>query len=180
MATLHIIAIDTGLEPHALRLASEAWGADVSVTWVGNSQQIVDYFATGFPHDIVVISGHGDERGLLLPELAVEIQHRYPYHTVITPGDFQTFVRLEQALVVNLACLGGVPAFANTFLTCGARAYIGPIDYPEGRATLMYVLAFIYTYLHNGGDIAAAHQHASRADDDRQQFRLYQRAVESV
>jgi hypothetical protein len=174
MITLHIIAIDTGLEPHALRLATEAWGVDVSVTWVGHSQQIVDYFATCPKHDIIVISGHGDERGLLLPELAAEIQHRYPYHTVMTPDDFRAFLRLDHAIVLNLACLGGVPALAEVFLASGAQAYIGSEGYTEGSAALMYALAFLYTYIHNGGQLVAAHQYAAQADDDRRQFRLYQ------
>lgn len=173
MTTIHIIAIETGHEAYVLRLAAEAWGAAVTVTWVGNSQQVVDYFAHSPPHDLIIISGHGDERGLLLPVLAVEIQHRYPYNDVITAADFGTFLRLDQSIVVSLACLGGTAACAAIFLAGGASAYIGPIGYPDGNATLMYALTLIYTYLQNGGDIAAAHQQAVQGNDDRQQFRLY-------
>ena len=175
MATLHIIAVDAGLEPHALRLAAEAWGADVGVTWVGNSQQIVDCFAGAPRRDIIVISGHGDERGLMLPDLAADLQHRYPYRDVITPDDFRAFLRLDRAVVLNLACLGGAPALADAFLASGASAYSGPAGYPEASAALMYALEFIYAYLHNGGYAAAAHRRAASGDDDRRQFRLYQR-----
>lgn len=174
MLTLHLISIDTGHECHAIRLAAEYWDFVVGATWVGNSQQIVDYFATSPKHDIIILSGHGDERGLLLPELDVEIQPRYPYNTVIRAEDFRSFLRLDGAIVLSLACLGGLPALADAFLDRGARAYIGPIDYLTGSAALMYALDFLYTYQHHGRDLVAAHQQAAQQMDDRQHFRLYQ------
>ena len=64
MTTLHIVAIGTG-EAHALRAAAEYWRAFVTVTWVGNSGQIVEYFSKCPVHDLIIIAGHGDERGLL-------------------------------------------------------------------------------------------------------------------
>ena len=73
MTTLHIVAIGTG-EAHALRAAAEYWRAFVTVTWVGNSGQMVEYFSKSPVHDLIIIAGHGDERGLLLPELAEEIR----------------------------------------------------------------------------------------------------------
>ncbi len=174
MRTLHILASGTGHEAHAIRLAAECWDVTVTATWIGNSQQIVDYFAACPQHDLIIISGHGDERGLLLPELAVEIQHCYPHNDVIRAADFRTFLRLDGAIVISLACMGGSPALADAFLDCGARAYIGPTDYPTGSAALMYALDFIYTYRHHGEHVAAAHSHAAQTGDDRQQFRLYQ------
>jgi hypothetical protein len=46
-------------------------------------------------HAVIVISGHGDERGLLLPELAEEVRSRYPYDEVIRPQDFAGFLQLQ-------------------------------------------------------------------------------------
>ena len=173
MFKTHIIAIETGNEPHAIRAAAEWWGASVTVTWVGNSGQIVDYLSSGSDHELIIISGHGDERGLLLPELAAEVAGLYPYNKVIQAADFGQFLQLRGNTVISLACLGGMSQLADAFLAGGARYYIGPIDYPDGSATLMYVLDFLYNHICHSHDVMAAHHIASRHEDDRQQFKLY-------
>jgi len=61
MIKLHILKIGTG-EVHALRSAAEYWGDFVTVTWVGNSSQIVEYFSHYPDHDLIIISGHGSVR----------------------------------------------------------------------------------------------------------------------
>jgi hypothetical protein len=173
MVRLHLLVIDTGLEAHALRAATEYWRADVTVTWVGNSGQVVEYLSQSPSHEVIVISGHGDERGLHLPELAQEIQDHYPYHDIIRPEDFANFLQLAGNIVINTSCFGGLPSLAQVFLERGATYYIGPVDTPEGDATLMYTLEFFYYYLCTNQDVEKAHQNASNHDDDRKQFELY-------
>jgi hypothetical protein len=107
MIKLHILAIGTG-EAHALRSAAEYWGAFVTMTWVGNSSQIVEYFSHHPEKDLIIISGHGDERGLLLPELAQEVRNRYPYNEVLRPEDFTHFLQLAENTIINTSCLGGM------------------------------------------------------------------------
>ncbi|MCB0099611.1 MAG: hypothetical protein KDE46_27950, partial [Caldilineaceae bacterium] len=75
--------------------------------------------------------------------------------------------------VIRLAYLGGISQLADAFLAGGARYYIGPIDYPDGSATLMYVLDFLYNHICHRRDVMAAHHIASGHEDDRQQFKLY-------
>lgn len=176
MATLHILAIETGGESYAIRLAAEQWGMTVTLTGVGNSGQIVDYFKGRPTHDLILISGHGDERGLLLPELDDEIAARYPYNDVIRPADFDQFLQLNGNTVVNLSCLGGLPPLTDSFLTHGARHYIGPVIHPDGNAALMYGLEFLYNYVQQNGNVGEAHRLASNHPDDRQHFNLYTRA----
>lgn len=176
MRTMHILAIETGHEPYAVRAAAEAWGMLVTLVGVGNSGQIVEYFKGRPEHDLIVISGHGDKRGLLLPKLADEIAPRYPYNDVIRPEDFDQFLQLNGNTVINLSCLGGAPPLANTFLAHGARHYIGAVDYAEGDATLMYALEFLYNYVQQDGNVGEAHRLASTHDDDRRHFKLYTRA----
>jgi hypothetical protein len=175
MTTLHILALETGGESYTIRLAAECWGMQVTLTGVGNSGQIVDYFKGRPDHDLILISGHGDERGLFLPELDDEIAARYPYNNVIRPVDFDQFLQLTGNTVINLSCLGGLPLLADTFLAHGARHYIGPVVYPSGAAALMYGLQFLYNYVQHDGDVAEAHRLASNHPDDRRQFKLYSR-----
>ncbi|MEZ4865668.1 MAG: hypothetical protein R3C14_30430 [Caldilineaceae bacterium] len=173
MTQIHIIAIDTGNEPHAIRSAAEWWGADVTMTWVGNSDQIVNLLSTEPVQQLIVISGHGDERGLLLPPLAAEIADNYTYNEVICPSDFAQFLHLKNNGVVSLACMGGDPQLAAAFLKGGASFYIGPNGYPNGDASLMYALEFMYNYLCLCWSVADAHHAAADHPDDRKQFILY-------
>ncbi len=176
MVTLHIIEVDSGLEAQAIRAVAEAWGATVAVTWVGNSGQIVDVLSGQPADDLLMLTGHGDERGLLLPALAEEVRSHYPYHGVIRPEDFAQFVHLAGNIVINTCCWGGGRSLADVFLQHGAQCYIGPTDALEGDAALMYTLEFLYTYLHNGYHIQEAHQAASHHGDDRHLFTLYRSA----
>ncbi len=171
--TVHILAADTGLQPHVVRAAAEHFGASVTVTWVGNSGQVVNVLSSRPLHQVIVLSFHGDERGLLLPALAEECRGLYPFADVIRPADFAAFLALSGSVVVNLACMGGTPEMAEAFLACGAGAYIGASEYPDAAASTMYAVDFLYAYLlQHTGDVDSAHRSASGHDDDRRQFRL--------
>jgi hypothetical protein len=146
MLSLHILEIESALEAQAIRAAAEAWGITVTVTWVGNSGQIVEYLSQQPTHDLIIISGHGDERGLLLPELAPSVRDRYPYHEAIRPDDFARFLALGGNGVLMNTCCGGQRALADVFLAHGAAWYIGTEAYPDARAALMFVLSLIYHY----------------------------------
>lgn len=172
--SVHILAADTGLQPHVVRAAAEHFGASVSVTWVGNSAQVVEYLSSRPPQDVIVLSFHGDERGLLLPTLGEEVRSLYPYGEVIEPADFAEFLDLGGNVVLNHACRGGVPSMAEAFLAGGASAYAGADDYPDAAASTKYVLDFLYSYLlQDAGNVERAHRAASSAEDDRRLFKLY-------
>jgi hypothetical protein len=92
---------------------------------------------------------------------------------VLRPEDFAHFLRLTGNTIINTSCLGGMQQLADVFLQQGAAYYIGPTAYPEGSASLMYVLDFLYTYPLNGQHVEEAHGKASNYSDDRKQFKLY-------
>ena len=172
--SVHILAADTGLQPHVIRAAAEHFGASVTLTWIGNSAQVVDYLSGRPPQDVIVLSFHGDERGLLLPTLGEEARSLFPYGDVLEPADFAEFLKLEGSVVLNAACLGGTPAMAQAFLSGGASAYVGADGYPDTAASTKYVLDFLYSYLlQYVGDVESAHRAASTAEDDRRLFKLH-------
>ena len=172
--SVHILAADTGLQPHVIRAAAEHFGASVTVTWIGNSAQVVDYLSSCPPQDVIVLSFHGDERGLLLPTLGEDVRSLFPYNEVIQPADFAEFLDLDGSVVLSAACLGGTPAMAQAFLSGGASAYVGADGYPDTAASTKYVLDFLYAYLlQHSGDVTRAHGAASTAEDDRRLFKLH-------
>ena len=173
-ATIHILATDTGLQPHAVRAVAEHFGAQVTMTWAGNSAQIMEYLSARPAVDVIVLSTHGDDQGMLLPPLAEECRGLFPYFDVIRPADFAEFLSISGSIVVNHACMGGTPEMAEAFLSGGASAYIGAKAYPDTAASTKYVIDFLYAYLIQfQGDVEKAHNSARSDGDDRRQFNLY-------
>ena len=172
--TVHILAIETGNEPHALRAVLECWGLDVSITWVGNADQVVAYLSSKPSHDLIIISGHGDANTLYLPELAAELAAEYRYKDQLTTNDFREFLDLKQNVVLNLSCEGGGSALAQVFLEQGASTYIGAKDAPDGSAALMYALEWLYAVNIEGKSLNEAHALATNHLDDRSIFVVWQ------
>jgi hypothetical protein len=167
--------LETGLEPHAVRMAAEYWEIAVSATWVGNSKQIVDYLQSRPSHDIIVLSAHGDEGRLCLPELGAEIRDRYPYNDFITADQFREFVRLDGSVFLSLACSTGTPALASAFLEGGASMYIGPAGYPNGSDALKFCLDFLYAWSCLKRPLADCVSIARGGCPDGEMFRSYER-----
>jgi hypothetical protein len=175
MPSLHIIAISTGNEPHAIRSAAEYWGFSVTATWVGNSSHVVDDLAGGRTADIIVIAGHGDEGRLCLPELDKSIAARYPFDGFISADEFGTFVKLAGGAVISLCCSTGTEAMGRTFLDGGASAYIGPEDYPAGNDALKFVLDFLFAYGCRRLNLASCFEIARTGSPDGDMFKLFAR-----
>ena len=180
MKAIHILAIETGNEPHALRSVCESWGADVTVSWIGNSSQVVDFLSGSPSHDIIIISGHGRKNALLLPEVDKSIAATYPYKDEITAKQFSQFVRLNSTCMLNLCCEAGTQEMANAFLSAGASHYIGPTRSPNGNAALMYALEFMYAVIVDGKSIDQGHAEAINHNDDRASFEIYKTSNQTM
>ena len=175
---IHILEIEAALEAQALRASAEYWGAQVGVTWVGNSAQIVDLLSQEPPHELILICAHGDQRGVLLPPLADEVKAHFPFHDVISPDDFASFMRLEGNVVLCSGCVTGTEAMARAFLSCGARSFIAPANYPDGSPALLFELMFVFTFLKNGGDVQAAFDVANQQVEGDDRFRVFHELAE--
>ena len=147
MKRVHIVAVESDLEAQALRAACEYWGAEVSITWAANANQLVDFFSSAPAHDVIILAGHGDDDGLSLPQLAPAIAANYKFQNKIRPVDFATFLHLKANIVLNTSCCGGTPAMTAAFLNHGAKAYIAHPDYPDGSEALLFALRFLYACL---------------------------------
>ena len=173
MKRIHILAIEAGNEPHALRSACEHWGAQITVTWAGNSAEIIDYFSEVPADDLLIISGHGEQDALLLPQLHESIADNYPFRDRITSSELCSFVKMGGGCVLSLCCESGTKRMAHAFLTGGASLYIGPSGSPDGNVALMYALELLYACLVEKKSIDQGHQEASKHDDDRASFVIY-------
>jgi len=53
---------------------------------------------------------HGDDRGILLPELHPDLEKDQPYHAALTAADIAEFVRVPGRVIINTGCATGTRA----------------------------------------------------------------------
>lgn len=171
-----IIVLYEALEALAIRSVLESFGVEVRCHFIGNVKKLVSLFSGAEPlHEIVIISCHGDERGMILPELHEELEKEMPYQKVLTVSDFSQFLKLQNQIVINTGCCLGNKYFAETFLQKGASAYIGLETEVEGNAVLFFVISFLYFRLCNNLSLENAFEKANSLDDETRLIKLYQR-----
>lgn len=58
-------------------------------------------------------------------------------------------------------------------LATGCHSYIGPLDYPEGSASLIYVTHFFYEWHIKQSSVEGAHRKAAAHDEETGMHQLY-------
>jgi hypothetical protein len=172
-----VINIADALEAVALRAALEWWNIEVTLRHVGAADQLVALLdGTVALSPLVVLMCHGDERGILLPELAPELEQTQPFTGAVGPVELRQFLRVPGCAVVNTGCITGTGELAAAFIDGGASVYIGPADYPDAPGSLFFCLAFAYDHLVRGYSLAEAHRRAAAHDAETAQFQYFARS----
>jgi hypothetical protein len=171
---------DEGAEAPILRAALEFFGGRYATPLrvgrfaIGRAQHLVDVLAgRRSVGDHLVLSGHGDERGFILPELAPDLEHLEAFHGALTPDDLRGLVDLPGRTVVSLGCMTGREEIASTFLAGGCDAYIGPSDYPDGSSAVFFALRLYYHLLHDDLELEEAFALATSTDAETRMYRLF-------
>lgn len=177
--TLDMIVVEDSLEALALRSVLECWQVRVNLHLIATADDLVNLLNKKqeqcISSSIIVLSCHGDKTGLCMPQLTPELIAEQPYKGNISAKQFSEFLFLPDCFVINTGCLLGDASFAKAFLNAGCKTYIGAHGYPEGNATMFYLVNFFYEFICHGKSILHAHTVASKHDTDTQIFKLYQR-----
>ena len=140
----------------------------------GGAQHLVDVLSARVPvGDDLVLSGHGDERGFLLPELAPDLEHQERFHGALTPEDLHGLVDLPGRTIVSLGCVTGRAEIASAFLAGGCSAYIGPSGYPDGSSAVFFAMRLYYHLLHDEMELDGAFELAASTNDETGMYRLF-------
>lgn len=173
---IDLIVLGNSLEAIAMRGMLESFGFEVRSHFIGNAKKLVSLLNTKENlYEILILSCHGNERGMLLPELAEELEKTMPYHKTLTATDCSEFLKLQNQVVINTGCCLGNEKFANSFIQQGAKAYIGPETYVEGNAALFFAISFLYFHLCNHLSLQEAFTKAKALDSETSLFSLHQR-----
>lgn len=175
--SVEIVVIDDDLEALALRAALEWWGIQVTLHLVGQAKDLVAILGyTSRTTTTLFLMCHGNEQGIILPELHPNLEREQPYHSPLTPADLTEFMHLPDCITISTGCATGAPAFASAFLEAGCHAYVGPTGYPNGDASLFYTLHLCYEWICRDQSLLAAHQRAMVHDGGTSLFHLYERS----
>lgn len=170
-----IIAIgDTG-EALLLRAVLESLGASVRLHLPGTPEDIlVCLKQPDNPPPYLIISGHGDENGLVVGEFNPDVTRMKLLDGSMPAEAFLGTVDLRDTVVFSTACCTGSGAFAKAFIEGGAKAYVASAGYPDGAATPLFVHLLFYELLVRKSPLEEALRLASLLDsDDELAFELF-------
>ncbi|MGW8378888.1 CHAT domain-containing protein [Streptomyces sp. ODS28] len=175
VTTADVVAIGaTGGEPYVLRDLLAAYDADVRLLPAGTPRHLADVLnGTLSRAEHLLLSCHGDERGILLDELAPSIAAQQPFNDVLTPQRAATLGAPAGSVVFSTGCVTGTDAMARAFLDGGCRAYIAPEGYPDATAVIAFAAAFYYQLLAMGAPLAEAVDRARTLGGDTAMLRLW-------
>lgn len=152
--TLRRVAIagigDSG-EALLLRALLEAMGAEVRLTMIGKPSAISGALTmTGAVPDLAILSAHGDERGLIFPELAPGVDPLMPADGRLGPDWIARHLVVPETTLLVTACASGAPATASALLKAGAARVVAPPGYPAGHAIGTAVAVMAHGVAHRG------------------------------
>lgn len=168
---------DCDMETQAVRASLEYFGARVFTYWIGRPNDFISVLSGEdiYPGtDIIILCFHGDEGSFIMPELGEDVYEAGEPQHDFGPGEIMRFAKLDGKTVIGNGCTLGDPALAKAFLDRGCQTYIGPDDYPDGNAALMFLLRFFYEMIQNGKSVREAYQLARSIDDELSMYQIYE------
>ncbi|KKO54041.1 hypothetical protein [Paenibacillus sp. DMB20] len=169
---------DCDMETQAMRNTFEFFGARVFTYWIGRPNDFISVLNGEdlYPDtDMIVLNFHGDEGNFIMPELGEEV-----YEDGEPKGDFgveeiKRYAKLEGKVVFGNGCSLGEPVLARAFLDGGCRVYIGPDDYPDGNAALMFMQRLFYEIIQNNRSLQEAYRIARSTDEETTMYQIYEK-----
>jgi hypothetical protein len=174
--TLDLVCLDGGGEALAFRGILEQiglrHGLRVNLHLVGRASQLVRLLSEpGAPHLLLI--GHGDEGGIVIPDLPPELAAAEPFNALLRPEDVRACAKLDGRVVVCTGCSTGNEDLAQAFLAAGASAYIAPEADEDGEAAMGFSVALYFGLLYLDLPLAEAVEQARALGGETELFRLF-------
>lgn len=141
--TVHLVDVESGYGG-ALREALETFGVRVDRSPVGQARHLVRALSHGPRAPFVVLACHGEDGGIVVPELAPQLERYQPFSRRIRPEDLRSFARFDGATVIATGCDTGHPALVEAVLDSGAGAYVAPDGAPFAYASFFAPVVLFY------------------------------------
>lgn len=163
-----------GNEPEALRQTLEYFGYFVGVKYIGRPNDLICVLKGDLPFDpdCIILSCHGENGEIIMPELGEDIYEPNEPRENITASDIEMHLRLQGKFILNLGCTTGTKAMGKVFSR--RNAYIASDDYTEGNAALYFTIALFYELSKDGVQLEDAYKTAKATDNETSLFLLFQ------
>jgi hypothetical protein len=157
----------------ATRAVLESY-AEVRLVGIGTPAQ----FATALRNvpaaaRLVILGAHGDDRGLLFPELTPALIPEQPFYPAAGADAIRRLAPLPPVPILSTACETGRAPLARAFLAAGCPGYVAPRGSPDGDAALMFALNAAYWFVARRRPLAEAVERARAADPRARTFRCW-------
>lgn len=175
--SVDVVDIALGTEAVALRAALEQFDIQVRRFPVGQARHLLKVLSgdeAAAQH--VILCCHGDEGGIVLPELGEQFEAMQPVHGTLTAEALRGRVHLPDRVVIATGCRTGNPQLAQAFLDGGCAAYIGPTGGPYGSSVVV-ALVLLFHELMRGRTLADSMARVRSYDDELSMWQLWERGV---
>jgi hypothetical protein len=161
-----VIAYDMNLENFqmatAIRGVLEFYGLQVTLVWLNEKQNAIDFFSGHAPKaDYTILCAHGigkeNRIWLMVVEKVVGTEYRYEEVAFnLTPDNIGDYVKNAGGTFITTACDSGCKGFAKAFLDAGYRAFIAPSVAVDLSSAVLFICGFFCNMLAHGRDIHRA------------------------
>lgn len=146
----------------AIRGVLEFYGLQVTLVWLNEKQDAIDFFAGHAPKaDYTILCAHGigkeNRIWLMVVEKVVGTEYRYEeVEFNLTPDNIGEYVKNAGGTFITTACDSGCEGFAKAFLAVGYRAFIAPSVAEDLSSAVMFICGFFCNMLAHNRDIHKA------------------------
>jgi hypothetical protein len=161
-----VIAYDKNLENFQMAIAIrgmlEFYGLKVSLVWLNEKQNAIDFLAGQFPkadYTILCAHGIGHENRIWLTVIEKMAGTDCCYEEVefnLTPDNIAEYVKNSGGTFMTTACESGSEEFAKAFLDAGYQAFIAPEVAVDIISSVMFICGFFCNMLAHERDIHKA------------------------
>ncbi|MDD1502574.1 delta-aminolevulinic acid dehydratase [Lysinibacillus sp. CNPSo 3705] len=172
-----VVGSNCDIESLALRSVLESFGVRVTLHLIGRPNDFIDVLSgedLNDQIDYLILNFHGDEGRFCMPELGPEVYElNEPRGEFFGPQEISNYCKLKDVKVIASGCTLGEKQLANAFLKSGCHSYLGPNDYIDGNANLMFLIRFMYEIIANKRTQQEALELAKSIDEETSMYQLY-------
>lgn len=172
-----VVGSNCDIESLALRSVLESFGVRVTLHLIGRPNDFIDVLSgedLNDQIDYLILNFHGDEGRFCMPELGPEVYElNEPRGEFFGPQKISNYCKLKDVKVIASGCTLGEKQLANAFLKSGCHSYLGPNDYIDGNANLMFLIRFMYEIIANKRTQQEALELAKSIDEETSMYQLY-------
>ena len=161
-----VIAYDKNLDNFQMAIAIrgmlEFYGLNVSLVWLNEKQNAIDFLTGHVPkadYTILCAHGIGYENRIWLTVIEKMTGTDYCYEEVefnLMPDNIGEYVKNSSGTFISTACESGREVFAKAFLDTGYRAFIAPEVAVDVTSSVMFICGFFCNMLAHERDIHKA------------------------